>query len=94
MFPKIKREPEAERPRRAQSVPASAERRYAKPPAAALSPPAACREFPKSRPSGRRYADFSDALHRFPQDPGAAPVEPGGTFCPGRRFAGGIAGKH
>lgn len=65
MFPTIRRESEAERPRRAQSVPASAVRRYAKPPAAALFPPAACREFPKSRHGGRRYADFSDALHRF-----------------------------
>lgn len=32
-------------------------------PAAVLFPHRARREFPKSRPIGRRYADFSDTLH-------------------------------
>lgn len=68
--------------RRAQSVPASAER-YAKPSAAVLSPPVECQELTKSRLFGRRQADFAEVLLGF------APFDLGGTFCAGRLFAGG-----
>ena len=52
---------------RGTSIPVSASRRDAKPPAASLFPSKACREFPLSRPfrQGRRYAESSDTLHFF-----------------------------
>lgn len=49
--------------------------RYAEAPAAALVPPLAWREFPKSR-LRRRYADFSDTLQLSVWNP------PGGAGCP------------
>lgn len=43
--------------------PGSSSSHFVEPPAAALSPLLAGREFPKSRPMGVAYADFSDTLH-------------------------------
>ena len=54
--------------------------RYAEAPAAALVPPLAWREFPKSA-SRRRYADFSDTLHCSIETrlPAGCPIVPDGA---------------